>query len=216
MQIEAKNLKKSYKKKGNVIQVIRDFNYVFEEGNLYLIQGPSGRGKTTLLTMLALLQDSDTGDILYDNKKVNHLSREEQCRIRREKIGIIFQDFNLFENLSVIDNVTMIHQSMYKHKKNEIIGNATQILDQFGLKERINHKPNELSGGEQQRVGIARALLNEPSVLICDEPVSNLDRDNTENIVRFINDYCHSRKKIVIATSHDNSFMEYADYTIEM
>lgn len=216
MQIEVRNLCKTYKKKSREIEIIQDFSYVFEEGKLYLIEGPSGRGKTTLLTLLALLQDGDGGEIFYDHVKVNHISKEEQCRIRRENIGIIFQDFNLFENLSVIDNVTLVPQCMDKKRKNEVIERAEDILEQFGLKERLYHKPNELSGGEQQRVGIARALLNDPAVLICDEPVSNLDRDNTENIIRFIHEYCHNKKKIVIVTSHDKSFTEYADYVIEM
>ena len=114
-----------------------------------------------MLTLISLLQDSEDGDIFYDGRKVNHISREEQCQIRRENLGIIFQDFNLFQNLSVIDNVTMVSQCVYKNKKDDIIKKADFMLQKFGLGERAYHKPNELSGGEQQRVGIVRALLND-------------------------------------------------------
>ena len=216
MRIEVKVINKTYNKNGRNLRIIQDFSYTFQEGKLYLIQGESGSGKTTLLTLISLLQDSEDGDIFYDGRKVNHISREEQCQIRRENLGIIFQDFNLFQNLSVIDNVTMVSQCVYKNKKDDIIKKADFMLQKFGLGERAYHKPNELSGGEQQRVGIVRALLNEPPILICDEPVSNLDKENTENVVRYIDEYCHEQKKIVIVTSHDNSFEECADHIIKM
>lgn len=216
MKIEVKDLCKSYKKKGNIIQVIQDFNCTFEEGKMYLIKGESGKGKTTLLTMLALLQDSDSGDILFDGKKVNGIAREEQCGLRRKNIGIVFQDFNLFHGLNVIDNITMVDECIHKKNKQIIRTKAEKLLRNFGLGERIHHKPSELSGGEQQRVGIVRAILNEPSILICDEPVSNLDKENTENIVGFVDKYCHEQNKIVLVTSHDDSFGNYADRIIEL
>ena len=158
MRIEVKGINKTYNKNGRNLRIIQDFSYTFQEGKLYLIQGESGSGKTTLLTLISLLQDSEDGDIFYDGRKVNHISREEQCQIRRENLGIIFQDFNLFQNLSVIDNVTMVSQCVYKNKKDDIIKKADFMLQKFGLGERAYHKPNELSGGEQQRVGIVRAL----------------------------------------------------------
>lgn len=216
MKIEVKDLCKTYKKKGNNIQVIRDFNCTFEEGNMYLIKGESGKGKTTLLTMLALLQDSDSGDILFDGKKVNGIAREEQCELRRNNIGIVFQDFNLFHGLNVIENITLVEECIHNKNKKAILTKAEELLHNFGLGERMHHKPSELSGGEQQRVGIVRAILNEPSILICDEPVSNLDKENTENIVGFVDKYCHEQNKIVLVTSHDNSFVNYADKLIEL
>lgn len=216
MKIAVKNLCKSYKKSGQKIQIIDNFSYEFEPGKLYLIQGESGRGKTTLLTMVGLLQDSDSGDILYDEERVNNIGREKQCSVRRENVGIVFQDFNLFENISVIDNVTLVWECLNKKEKQDLREKAKNVLSQFGLGERATHKPNELSGGEKQRVGLVRAILNEPAVLICDEPVSNLDKENTENIVKYIDKYCHEQNKIVLVTSHDESFRDYADEIIQL
>lgn len=216
MKVEVRGVSKSYKKNGKCIQIIKEFSHTFESGKMYIIQGESGKGKTTLLTMLGLLQDCDSGEILMDGKSIHNVSREKQCSIRRENIGIVFQDFNLFNYLSVIENVTLVWECTQAKEKEKIRQRAKELLQQFGLGDRTMHKPTELSGGEMQRVGLVRAIFSEPQILICDEPVSNLDKENTEKIVRYIDEYCHKYNKIVIVTSHDNSFQEYADEIIEL
>ncbi|GMQ57395.1 ABC transporter ATP-binding protein [Vallitalea sediminicola] len=214
--IKVEHLSKQFVKKKRRINVINDFNYEFQSGNLYLIKGESGKGKTTLLTLLAFLQKEDSGKISFNNIIVSDLKQEEKCNLRRKEIGIVFQDYNLFDNLTVIDNVVIADVLKNKINKEKIYNKAKDIIKLLGLEDRINHYPYELSGGEQQRVGIARAILKNPSILICDEPVSNLDKDNASNIVEFIDGYCHNKNKIVIVASHDEFFDDCADYVINL
>ncbi|GMQ61066.1 ATP-binding cassette domain-containing protein [Vallitalea maricola] len=214
--IKVEHLSKQFVKKKRRINVINDFNYEFQSGKLYLIKGESGKGKTTLLTLLAFLQKEDGGKIIFNDIIVSNLKQEEKCNLRRKEIGIVFQDYNLFDNLTVMDNVVIVDVLKNKVNKQEIYNKAKGIIKLLGLEDRINHYPYELSGGEQQRVGIARAILKNPSVLICDEPVSNLDKDNAVNIVEFIDGYCHNKNKIVIVASHDDYFDDCADYVINL
>ncbi|QUH30866.1 ATP-binding cassette domain-containing protein [Vallitalea guaymasensis] len=214
--IKVEHLSKQFVKKKRRINVINDFNYEFQSGKLYLIKGESGKGKTTLLTLLAFLQKEDGGKIIFNDIIVSNLKQEEKCNLRRKEIGIVFQDYNLFDNLTVMDNVVIVDVLKNKINKEEIYNKAKDIIGILGLEDRINHYPYELSGGEQQRVGIARAILKNPSILICDEPVSNLDKDNAVNIVEFIDGYCHNKNKIVIVASHDDYFDDCADYVINL
>lgn len=214
--IKVEHLSKQFVKKKRRINVINDFNYEFQQGKLYLIKGESGKGKTTLLTLLAFLQKEDGGKIIFNDIIVSNLKQEEKCNLRRKEIGIVFQDYNLFDNLTVMDNVVIVDVLKNKIDKEELYNKAKDIIGILGLEDRINHYPYELSGGEQQRVGIARAILKNPSILICDEPVSNLDKDNAVNIVEFIDGYCHNKNKIVIVASHDDYFDDCADYVINL
>lgn len=214
--IKVEHLSKQFVKKKRRINVINDLNYEFQSGKLYLIKGESGKGKTTLLTLLAFLQKEDDGKIIFNDIIVSNLKQEEKCNLRRKEIGIVFQDYNLFDNLTVMDNVVIVDVLKNKINKEEIYNKAKDIIGILGLEDRINHYPYELSGGEQQRVGIARAILKNPSILICDEPVSNLDKDNAVNIVEFIDGYCHNKNKIVIVASHDDYFDDCADYVINL
>ncbi|MCT4687252.1 ATP-binding cassette domain-containing protein [Vallitalea sp.] len=214
--IKLEHLSKQFVKNKRRINVINDFNYEFQPGKLYLIKGESGKGKTTLLTLLAFLQKEDGGKIIFNDIIVSNLKQEEKCNLRRKEIGIVFQDYNLFDNLTVMDNVIIVDVLKNKIHKEEIYNKAKDIIKLLGLEDRINHYPYELSGGEQQRVGIARAILKDPSILICDEPVSNLDKDNAVNIVEFIDGYCHNKNKIVIVASHDDYFDDCADYVINL
>ncbi|WP_273319887.1 ATP-binding cassette domain-containing protein [Vallitalea guaymasensis] len=214
--IKVEHLSKQFVKKKRRINVINDFNYEFQSGKLYLIKGESGKGKTTLLTLLAFLQKEDGGKIIFNDIIVSNLKQEEKCNLRRKEIGIVFQDYNLFDNLTVMDNVVIVDVLKNKIDKEELYNKAKDIIGILGLEDRINHYPYELSGGEQQRVGIARAILKNPSILICDEPVSNLDKDNAVNIVEFIDGYCHNKNKIVIVASHDDYFDDCADYVINL
>lgn len=219
MEIVLEHVSKSYYHKRNEIEIIKDFNYTFESGKLYLIKGESGKGKTTLLTMIALLQDQNKGEIFFDNEGITGLSSYEKARIRREKIGIIFQDYNLFNELTVLDNVMMAEILCAKNMRENaaaIRNRAKECIELLGLTKRMDIPTKFLSGGEQQRTSIARAIIKEPSVLVCDEPVSNLDADNTERIVSFLDEFCHQKGGIAIVSSHDQSFDEYADAVVSL
>lgn len=219
MEIVLEHVSKSYYHKRNEIEIIKDFNYTFESGKLYLIKGESGKGKTTLLTMIALLQDQNKGEIFFDNEGITGLSSYEKARIRREKIGVIFQDYNLFNELTVLDNVMMAEILCAKNMRENaaaIRNRAKECIELLGLTKRMDIPTKFLSGGEQQRTSIARAIIKEPSVLVCDEPVSNLDADNTERIVSFLDEFCHQKGGIAIVSSHDQSFDEYADAVVSL
>lgn len=216
MEIKVENLTKTYCKKNREIKVISNFNYIFESGKLYLIKGESGKGKTTLLTLVSLLQRQTEGKIYYNENLVSNLTNEQQCSIRRDKLGVIFQDYNLLDGLTAIENITLANLCQGKGNKEEIYKKAIEILEKLNMAHRANHYPYEVSGGERQRVGVARALINEPDILICDEPVSNLDKDNVSTIVEIINKYCHEKGKICIIASHEDSFNECADKVINM
>lgn len=219
MEIVLDHITKSYFHKKKEINILKDFSHIFHSGKLYLIKGESGRGKTTLLSMIALLQNPDQGKILFDQLPVGGLSPHEKAEIRREKIGIIFQDYNLFHELSVLDNVIMAEMlcANNPHKaKSSIEKQAKDCIELLGLTKRIDIPAKFLSGGEQQRTSIARAIIRKPKLLICDEPVSNLDPSNTCHIVEFINDFCHQKNGIAVISSHEQSFDPYADEIISL
>lgn len=184
---------------------------------MYLIKGESGKGKTTLLTMIALLQSQDRGEIFFDGVPIIHLSSNEKAKIRREKIGIIFQDYNLFNELTVLDNMMMAEMLCSKEpskKAASIEKRAKDCIELLGLTKRMEIPTKFLSGGEQQRTSIARAIIKNPALLVCDEPVSNLDPSNTSHIVEFMDDFCHQKDGIAIISSHEQSFDTYADEVI--
>ena len=216
MNITIKNLSKIYKKGKKEINVIQDFSYSFKEGSIYLLKGESGKGKTTLLTLLGLLQDQTDGQIYFDNILVSGLNYKKKSELRRDHMGFIFQDYNLFNKLTVMDNVVLMQVCEKILNKKDAFKKADKALELLNLSHRKKHYPYELSGGEQQRVGIARAIVNNPQILICDEPVSNIDDKNAELIVKFIDEYCHENNKLVIVSSHDAHFDAYADDVINI
>lgn len=216
MDIRVKNLGKSYKKNGRKIPVIHDFCFIFEQGKITLVKGESGKGKTTLLTLLALLQKEDTGEIYFGDRLISCLNNEEKCKIRRKNIGIVFQDFNLINGLTVLENIILADVCEGSLSRKEAENKAVDVLKLLDLEHRRNHYPFELSGGEQQRVGVGRAIFKEPDVLICDEPVSNLDSENSKRIVDFLDEYCHKNNKLVIVTSHNEYFDTCADRVINI
>lgn len=217
MDIILENVSKSYFYKKKEIKIIQNFNYTFKSGNLYLIKGESGKGKTTLLTIIALLQSHDGGEIFYDNKAVTKMLTHEKSKLRRERIGIIFQDYNLFNEMTVLDNVMMAELLCSDNQKKcfpFIKKRAEECIELLGLTERMEIPVKFLSGGEQQRTSMARAIIKKPDILVCDEPVSNLDPSNTNHIVEFMDDFCHKNDGIAIISSHEESFHEYADEVI--
>ncbi|MCX7857791.1 MAG: ABC transporter ATP-binding protein [Deltaproteobacteria bacterium] len=200
--IEAKGLKKIFQKENNVIEVLRGIDLKIKAGDFVTIMGPSGAGKSTLLHILGTLDKPTQGEIIFENRKIEKLTEEELATIRNEKIGFVFQFYHLLQDFSILENVSMplLIRGM-KRKEAEL--KAEKLLDLFGLSQRKNHRPQELSGGEQQRVAIARALVCEPRVIFADEPTGNLDRKTGTTIIDhfvYINEHFHTT--IVIVT-HD-------------
>lgn len=204
--IKLNNVSKQY---NNGIFGIKSFSYSFDKGKMYLLKGHSGSGKSTLLNIIGCLFSPTHGDILYDDKMVQNLSENDKSDLRLKKVGFVFQNFLLNNNLTAKENV-MLPMLINENKNAEEI--AIKLLSEVGLSERVNHFPNELSGGEQQRTAIARALSNNPEYLIADEPTGNLDEENERHIIEILKDI--SKEKCVIISSHSNEIINFADEVI--
>ncbi len=211
--IETKKLSKSYflNKKLNVLNNI---NIKIKKGDLVALLGPSGSGKSTLLHLLALLDRPSTGEIYFDSKKVSLLSEKSKDNIRGNKISIIYQQNNLLNDFSALENVEIaLISSGTTQKKSSLLAKA--LLSQVGLSKRYNHFPADLSGGEQQRVAIARALINEPELILADEPTGSLDRFNSNEIFNFFLKM-KTKKRTIIYATHNRQLADKADYKLSI
>ena len=197
------------------VRALRDVSLTFERGTLSLVMGPSGSGKTTLLSMLGCLLSPDEGAVFVDGVAVNTLSEPERTVIRQKKISFVFQAFRLFHSLSAIDNVALgfeIREPAASGKMEM----ARDLLLQFGLGDKLNQEPNELSPGEKQRVAIARALVGNPPILLADEPTASLDADAGRNICQILRNQVDEHGRTVVVVSHDPRWKEFADRTITL
>ena len=211
--IETKKLSKSYflNKKLNVLNNI---NIKIKKGDLVALLGPSGSGKSTLLHLLALLDRPSTGEIYFDSKNISLLSEKSKDNIRGNKISIIYQQNNLLNDFSALENVEIaLISSGATQKKSSLLANA--LLSQVGLSKRYNHFPADLSGGEQQRVAIARALINEPELILADEPTGSLDRFNSNEIFNFFLKM-KTKKRTIIYATHNRQLADKADYKLSI
>lgn len=209
------NVNKIYNTNGIKLHVLKDVNVEFQKNNLYAIMGRSGSGKSTLVNILGLLDDYTSGEYYLDDKNVKELTDNEKSNIRGMKIGFVFQSFYLNENLTALENVMLplyINKEVEEKDRKMI---ATKKLEELGLLNRINHYPNLMSGGEKQRVAIARSLVNEPDIIIADEPTGNLDSTNEKDVFNILKEIS-KQGKIVIVVSHNELIKEYCDvlYTI--
>ena len=213
--LEIKKLIKIYEKKNEKIIAIDNATYEFKPGKLYAIMGRSGSGKSTLLNILGTLDKQTSGDYKINGQNIENLNDEEITKIRIKDIGFIFQNYLLDQNLKSIENVMLpmyVNDELKGINKKE---KALNLLKYVGLENRINHYPKELSGGEQQRVSIARALSNNPGVVIADEPTGNLDENNEEVIFELLKKLRNEGKLVIIVTHSDN-ILKYADEVLYM
>jgi putative ABC transport system ATP-binding protein len=201
--IRIENLTKNYGVGRTEIRALDGIDFNLKQGEFIAIQGPSGCGKSTLLNMIGCLEKPTHGKILIDGIDISILEDKDLARIRREKIGFIFQRYNLISTLNAIENVMfpMLFAGKEDKKANE---RAAMLLEMLGMKERRRHKPSELSGGEQQRVAIARALSNEPLLIIGDEPTGNLDSQAGCAVMQILTDLNKQGQTVVVVT-HDPS-----------
>ena len=204
--------KKYYNNKS--IKVLNNLNFTFELGKIYSIIGPSGSGKSTLLNILSLIDSPTSGYIKILNNKINFSNKINNDQIRSEKIGIIYQDKNLLNDFTALENVYFPKLLLTNNKK-QSLNEAKRIIKKLGLSSRINHYPSELSGGECQRIAISRALINEPQIILADEPTGNLDIENAKEVFKLLFDLKNKNRVIIFAT-HNRYFANMADCKIQM
>ncbi len=209
-------LKKVFKTFDNnkKIKVLNNLNFSFKKGNIYSIVGPSGSGKSTLLNILSLIDQPTSGQVKLENKDIKFEEKSKNDLIRANKIGIIYQQNNLLNDFTAIENVYLANLTIIKNK-NKAIENSKIILKKIGLSNRLNHYPSQLSGGEMQRVAIARALVNNPDILLADEPTGSLDTDTAKEVFNIISSQKNSNRLIIFAT-HNRFFANKADCQLEM
>jgi putative ABC transport system ATP-binding protein len=208
--IETKDIKKVYNQgKRNELVVLKDVDLKIKKGEMVAIYGPSGSGKSTLLHIIGCLDRPTSGKVYIEGKDVSGLSDDELAVIRGQKIGFVFQQFNLISSLTALENVE-IPMRICNINKKKSEKKAKELLTSVGLGERLNHLPGQLSGGEMQRVSLARALANGPDILLADEPTGNLDSKTGEEIINLMKDLNKKGYTFVIIT-HDPLIAKYAD-----
>ena len=211
--IKIENITKKYEK-NKTIKVLNDVSFNFESGKIYSIVGPSGSGKSTLLNLLSLIDTPNSGVIKINDNKIDFENKIENDNIRAKKIGIIYQDKNLLSDFSAIENV-YLPNLLLSNDHTLSINLAKKIIKNVGLSSRLNHFPSELSGGENQRIAIARALINSPEIILADEPTGSLDYENAKQIFELLLNL-KNKKRIIIFATHNRYFANMADCKIKM
>jgi putative ABC transport system ATP-binding protein len=210
--IQLQNIVKSYPMGKRELKVLQGVNLNIDKGEMVAIMGPSGSGKTTLLNLIGLLDRPTSGSYLLEGKEVSRLNSGELAKVRGQKIGFIFQTFNLLSYLSAIDNVELGQK--YAGKVN--LQAAKEALAKVGLSDRIRHRPNELSGGEQQRVAVARALAKDPPIILADEPTGNLDSHSGKEVMTILTTL-HTEKNItLVMITHDPNSASYCQRIVHI
>lgn len=207
--IEFKNVSKIYKSGDIEVKALDNVNFEIEQGELVCILGHSGAGKTTALNILGGMDKATSGEIIVTRKEITKYNKKELIKYRRTNIGFVFQFYNLIQNLTALENVELATEIC----KNSLSPKETLI--NVGLKDRLNNFPAQLSGGEQQRVSIARALAKNPNVLLCDEPTGALDYVTGKQILKLLQDTCRKRKMTVIIITHNTAIAPMADKVIK-
>lgn len=205
--LNVQNLEKSYFSGSKKLNILKDISFSVESQETFAIVGPSGSGKTTLLGLCAGLDQSDSGTVEICNTKLSTLSEDERAQLRNQKVGFIFQDFQLLPTLTAIENVAV---PLELQGNKQATQKAVELLEKVGLGNRLHHYPSQLSGGEQQRVALARAFSNNPAILFADEPTGNLDAETGEKVVKLLFDLNKELGTTLVIVTHD---MELAQKT---
>ncbi len=207
--IKIDNVWKIYKMGEVEVAALRGLTLEIKEGEFVAVQGPSGSGKSTAMNMIGCLDVPSKGKIFLEGKDISKLEESQLAQIRGKKIGFIFQKFNLINTLSAKENIMlpMAFQGIPEEQREK---RAKKLLELVELEDRMNHKPNELSGGEQQRIAIARSLANNPEVILADEPTGNLDSKAGINVMEFLDKLHKKEGKTIIMVTHDNNLAKYA------
>tara|TARA_Y100000590_G_scaffold467793_1_gene647998 strand:+ start:412 stop:1101 length:690 start_codon:yes stop_codon:yes gene_type:complete len=211
--IEIKNVSKIYEdnKKNKILNKV---NFTFKKGKIYSLVGPSGSGKSTLLNLLSLIDKPTSGNIKIDNCNIKFFEKKKNDELRSKKIGIIYQDNNLLNDFNALENVYLARLSL-ENNKERAIKDSKLIIKNLGLSNRLYHLPSELSGGEMQRIAIARALINSPQIILADEPTGSLDLKNAKSVFKILFNLKKTNRLIIFAT-HNRYFANMADCKLEL
>ena len=200
MILEAKNISKSFKNGKKKLSVFKDLTLVINSGDLITIMGPSGAGKSTLLNILGTLDKSDTGNVLIDGKDTSLLSSTEISEVRNKQLGFVFQFHHLLPEFTAIENVLIPNQIKGEAGN---LDKGKELLAYMGLEKRFDHFPSQLSGGERLRVAVVRALMNDPKIVMADEPTGNLDKSNSDKLIKLFKRINNDFKQAIIITTHN-------------
>lgn len=208
--IEFQNVSRVYSTGDHELKALDDVSLNIEQGKFVVILGPSGAGKSTLLNLLGGLDTPTNGKIIVDGNDIANLNSDQLAEYRASKVGFIFQFYNLIPTLTVLENISLVNEISKDHL------DAKQILDGVGLLDHANNFPSELSGGEQQRVSIARALAKNPKIVLCDEPTGALDSKTGVMILKLLKDMCDKYQKTIIVVTHNQNIAKIADVIVRV
>ena len=206
--IEVKGLNKRYRMGEVTIDALRDVSFTIEKGELICVLGASGSGKSTCLNIVGGMDTASSGDVFVDGKEITAMHRRELTKYRRDDIGVVFQFYNLIQNLTALENVELAVQLCKDHLE------PAEILEKVGLGDRMDNFPSQLSGGEQQRVSIARALAKKPKLMLCDEPTGALDYRTGKQVLKLLESACRTDKMTMIIITHNTAIAPMADKVI--
>ncbi len=211
--IELKNVWKIYKMGDNEVDALKDISLKINKGEFVAVVGPSGSGKSTMMNLIGCLDLPSKGELFLNGKDISKLSESNLANLRGRSIGFIFQQFNLIPTLTALENVTlpMMFQNIDPQLRFET---GSKLLTKFGLTQRMSHKPNELSGGQSQRVAISRALSNNPDLILADEPTGNLDSKTGEEVMDFLTEIHKKEGKTIVLVTHDLDLVHHAERVI--
>ena len=211
--LELKQLTLNYKSYNTSVEVIKGIDLKINSSEKVAIVGKSGSGKTSLIMLIAGLEQPTSGEIIFDQQLISTLNEDQLADIRKKKIGIVFQSFYLIPNYTALENVSLILEiNSIDNSKQK----AKDLLIQFGLKDRLHHFPTQLSGGEQQRVAIARSMAVNPKLILADEPTGNLDSENSQMISNLLFEYANKNQSSFVLVTHDLKFAEKCDRIIKI
>lgn len=214
--IEIKELEKDYFNGKIHVFALKNINLSINEGDFVVLAGPSGSGKTTLLNIIGAMDKKTKGEVIIDSKEISQLTKKEAAKFRREKIGFIFQNYNLIPILSAYENIAFALELLKTDTKEEKHRKIVDILKELDIYELRDRRPSELSGGQQQRVAIARALVKEPKIILADEPTANLDSETGKTIVDLMQKLNKEKKITFVFSSHDKAVIEKAHKVIKL
>ena len=219
--MEACDLRKSYRKGPVQVPVLKGVDVQVGDGEFMTIVGKSGSGKSTLLHLLATLDAPDSGEIHFQDRRIDNLTPAKRDGMRNRDIGVVFQFYHLLPELTTLENTilpAMIGHSVaaYWGKRKQLRREASELLERVGLSHRLKHRPSELSGGEMQRVAIARALLNRPQILLADEPTGNLDRQTGVQIMDLLRSLNQDQKLTIVMVTHDSAIAQQTDRVVQL
>jgi putative ABC transport system ATP-binding protein len=212
--LEIKKITKVYKMGEVLVNALRGVSFHIDKGQFVAIMGPSGSGKSTLMHIIGCLDHPSEGSFIMDGEDISKVNDNKLAEIRNKKIGFVFQQFNLLNRVNILNNVEvpLIYAGVNSKKRKNL---AKQVLENVGLSNRLKHRPNEISGGEKQRAAIARALVNNPLIILADEPTGNLDTKNGEEIMKIFNKL-HQEGHTIIVVTHELEVAKYAQRIIHL